>query len=542
MQEVTSFVKAQSPLSLAMNREFKKNDSAKSTDVKDSKSFVSIMLAQLIENQSNTKSTAKNVKKDLTSEETSTATKDIKASTKDVKSVDEHLLDDMLKIVSALKNGTQSTVFPTLKSSSSRLEKVLNNEVALKEFSEVKNITDLLALSKKYNLGLEKLTFSQEKIESLEKTFPQLTQNNFFDNTDEISKTSKEEVKSFDKIPSISPLNKKNVQHDKPTEPSSALKDFMSKESAEKPKVEVKITQTTDLENTNETMLFNEKQSIKEIKIVVEENVNSKKSIPTPAEAVTQKATIPLNEEKKADAKSKVEIPTKVSEKAEETEVKAPSITTRINEPKIDSNANAKGLTESILQTIKLEKPLPTKVAEPIEVATPIATSSNEIVSESNEDKHTNNDIKVEIKTTQKQDINVKQTTTTPKESLNQFANDLREKIENYKPPVMKVELALNPKNLGEVDVTLLTRGNNLHVNISSNTSTMSLFTQNQVEFKNALINMGFTNLEMNFSDQQKNEQQHNHSKNNTKNLEDLDEDAFNETLTTVELVVPRYV
>ncbi|MDD2383467.1 MAG: flagellar hook-length control protein FliK [Sulfurospirillaceae bacterium] len=537
MPDVTSFVKAQSPLSLAMSGESKKSDSAKSNDMKDTKSFISIMLAQLMDNQSSTKTTTKNVQKELTSEETLTETKKTKASTKDAKSVDEHLLDDMLKIFSALKNGTQDTIFPTLKSSSSRLEKVLNNEVALKEFSEVKNITDLLALSKKYNLGLDKLTFSQEKIESLEKTFPQLTQNNFFDNADEISKISQEEVESFDKTPSISPLEKKNVQNEKSMEPSSALKDFMSKESVEKPKVEVKITQTTDINSDNK------KQSTEEIKVIVEENLSNKKSTPTPTEIAVQKAAIPITEEKKVDTKIKVEIPTKTSEKSEEIEVKTPSVITRINEPKIDnSTTNSKGLTEAILQTIKLEKPLPTKGTEPVQVATPITSSSEEIVSENNEDKHTNNDLKVEIKSTQKQELTVKQTVTTSKESLNQFANDLREKIENYKPPIMKVELALNPKNLGEVDVTLLTRGNNLHVNISSNSNTMSLFTQNQAEFKNALVNMGFTNLEMNFSDQQKNEQQQNHSKNNTKNLEDLGEDAFNETLTTVELVVPRYV
>lgn len=192
------------------------------------------------------------------------------------------------------------------------------------------------------------------------------------------------------------------------------------------------------------------------------------------------------------------------------------------------------------MQTIKVEKPLSTKIPEATELTPTPATE--EISVENIESTNNNHELKVEIKTTSKQELNIKQPSTTPKESLNQFANDLREKIENYKPPVMKVELALNPKNLGEVDVTLLTRGNNLHVNISSNSNTMTLFTQNQAEFKNALVNMGFTNLEMNFSDQQGREQQQNQSKNNTENFEDLGEDTFNETLTTIELVVPQYV
>ena len=107
----------------------------------------------------------------------------------------------------------------------------------------------------------------------------------------------------------------------------------------------------------------------------------------------------------------------------------------------------------------------------------------------------------------------------------------------------MKVELSLFPKSLGEVDVTLLTRGNNLHVNITSTTSTMTLFTQNQAEFKNALINMGFHNLEMNFSDQRGHEQGQQQQKNApTGFFDDLSEENLAETVTTVELVVPRYV
>ena len=126
-----------------------------------------------------------------------------------------------------------------------------------------------------------------------------------------------------------------------------------------------------------------------------------------------------------------------------------------------------------------------------------------------------NTPIMTETKIAPKQELTSnKQTTVLPKESLGQFATDLKEKVEAYKPPIMKVELSLFPKSLGEVDVTLLTRGNNLHVNITSTTSTMTLFTQNQAEFKNALVNMGFTNLEMNFSDQRGKEQQQNNNKN----------------------------
>ena len=125
--------------------------------------------------------------------------------------------------------------------------------------------------------------------------------------------------------------------------------------------------------------------------------------------------------------------------------------------------------------------------------------------------------------------------------SLNQFTNDLKEKMDAYKPPLMKVKMALNPKNLGEVEVTLIHRGNNLHVNITSNTNTMSLFTQNQAEFKNSLVNMGFTNLEMNFSDQGKNSRQNQQS--NKKNGASFEEyNNKDEQESSIELIVPRYI
>ncbi|WP_079860714.1 flagellar hook-length control protein FliK [Campylobacter jejuni] len=102
----------------------------------------------------------------------------------------------------------------------------------------------------------------------------------------------------------------------------------------------------------------------------------------------------------------------------------------------------------------------------------------------------------------------------TPKETLQYFSQDLKEAVDQYKAPITKLSITLNPNNLGEVEVTLIQRGNNLHINFNSNTNAMNLFIQNQVEFKNSLVNMGFTGLEMNFSDQGKREQNQNQRKN----------------------------
>ncbi|EDP6853998.1 flagellar hook-length control protein FliK [Campylobacter upsaliensis] len=104
--------------------------------------------------------------------------------------------------------------------------------------------------------------------------------------------------------------------------------------------------------------------------------------------------------------------------------------------------------------------------------------------------------------------VNQNQKIISPKETLQYFSKDLKEAMQEYKAPITKLSITLNPSNLGEVEVTLVQRGANLHINFNSNHNAMNLFLQHQAEFKNSLVNMGFTGLEMNFSDQGKKEQQ----------------------------------
>ncbi|ECO2083071.1 flagellar hook-length control protein FliK [Campylobacter coli] len=130
----------------------------------------------------------------------------------------------------------------------------------------------------------------------------------------------------------------------------------------------------------------------------------------------------------------------------------------------------------------------------------------------------------------------------TPKETLQYFSQDLKEAVDQYKAPITKLSINLNPNNLGEVEVTLIQRGNNLHINFNSNTNAMNLFIQNQAEFKNSLVNMGFTGLEMNFSDQGKREQNQNQGKNRSGyGFKDaLDGKTENEKVN-LELVLAKY-
>ncbi len=130
----------------------------------------------------------------------------------------------------------------------------------------------------------------------------------------------------------------------------------------------------------------------------------------------------------------------------------------------------------------------------------------------------------------------------TPKETLQHFSQDLKAAMEQYKAPITKLSITLNPRNLGEVEVTLVQRGNNLHINFNSNTNAMNLFIQNQAEFKNSLVNMGFTGLEMNFSDQGKREQNQNQGKNRSGyGFKDALEGKTENEKVNLELVLAKY-
>ena len=131
--------------------------------------------------------------------------------------------------------------------------------------------------------------------------------------------------------------------------------------------------------------------------------------------------------------------------------------------------------------------------------------------------------------------------------SVRSFAAQMVEKISEFKPPVTRVNLQLHPAELGEVNITMIARANNLHVNVTSANATMALFLQNQAEFKANLVNMGFSDIQMSFSDHKEgsNTQQ---NANKAKKSYESDEDGvmINEFEgsgeSTLEIVLPRYI
>ncbi|MFA6188695.1 MAG: flagellar hook-length control protein FliK [Sulfuricurvum sp.] len=134
-------------------------------------------------------------------------------------------------------------------------------------------------------------------------------------------------------------------------------------------------------------------------------------------------------------------------------------------------------------------------------------------------------------------------------QSMRHFAIDLKEAAENYKPPFTRLTMKLNPERLGEVDVTLIQRGNNVHVTIqSNNTASVAFLAHNATELKAQLAQQGVTNTTMNFmtssDNQQQNPQQQQQQQNENRfrayaSLEELQHSS--EELSALEIIIPHY-
>lgn len=134
--------------------------------------------------------------------------------------------------------------------------------------------------------------------------------------------------------------------------------------------------------------------------------------------------------------------------------------------------------------------------------------------------------------------IETNQSKTFVKETLPSFANDLKEVVEKYKPPVSRIKINLNPAELGEIEVSVRVRGNSLNIQLNSqNHTTTNLFITHQIELRNTLVAMGFSGLDMNFSQKQEQENKKNQNK-QTKKDEEQNEENENQT-NVINLNVP---
>ncbi|MGL2530592.1 flagellar hook-length control protein FliK [Helicobacter pylori] len=97
---------------------------------------------------------------------------------------------------------------------------------------------------------------------------------------------------------------------------------------------------------------------------------------------------------------------------------------------------------------------------------------------------------------------------TAPKETIKHFAQQLKQEIQEYKPPMSKISMDLFPKELGKVEVTIQKVGKNLKVSVISHNNSLQTFLDNQQDLKNSLNALGFEGVDLSFSQDSSKEQQ----------------------------------
>ena len=134
------------------------------------------------------------------------------------------------------------------------------------------------------------------------------------------------------------------------------------------------------------------------------------------------------------------------------------------------------------------------------------------------------------------------------KQMIKYISQDVKTAIEDYKSPFTRIKLQLNPQKLGQVDLTVVQRGQNLHVNISSNNAAINTLALNANELRTQLNNNGINNATLNFnnqpqgdgssSGQQRQNEREAHQAYNYYESEEENE----EILDSLEIIVPSYV
>ncbi len=96
---------------------------------------------------------------------------------------------------------------------------------------------------------------------------------------------------------------------------------------------------------------------------------------------------------------------------------------------------------------------------------------------------------------------------TTPKETIKHFTQQLKQEIQEYKPPMSRISMDLFPKELGKVEVIIQKVGKNLKVSVISHNNSLQTFLDNQQDLKNSLNALGFEGVDLSFSQDSSKEQ-----------------------------------
>lgn len=132
--------------------------------------------------------------------------------------------------------------------------------------------------------------------------------------------------------------------------------------------------------------------------------------------------------------------------------------------------------------------------------------TTKEISENKEKTKETNNSTQ-NAQNTQASDKTSENKSVTPKETIKHFTQQLKQEIQEYKPPMSRISMDLFPKELGKVEVTIQKVGKNLKVSVISHNNSLQTFLDNQQDLKNSLNALGFEGVDLSFSQDSSKEQ-----------------------------------
>ncbi len=219
-----------------------------------------------------------------------------------------------------------------------------------------------------------------------------------------------------------------------------------------------------------------------------------------------ERTTPPSNEKKTPPLKEALEMnaikrdKTLSKKKSEKTQTKAqttaPSATPE-NAPKIPLK------TPPLMPLIGANPPPNNNAPTPLEKeeTTKEASDNKEKTKETNNSAQSTQNAQASDKTSENKSV-------TPKETIKHFTQQLKQEIQEYKPPMSRISMDLFPKELGKVEVTIQKVGKNLKVSVISHNNSLQTFLDNQQDLKNSLNALGFEGVDLSFSQDSSKEQE----------------------------------
>ncbi len=251
----------------------------------------------------------------------------------------------------------------------------------------------------------------------------------------------------------------------------------------------LKTTQTP----TNHTLAKNDAKNTANLSSVLqslEKKESHNKERTTPPN--NEKKTPPLKEALQMNAiKRDKTLSKKKSEKTPihaKTQTTAPSATPE-NAPKIPLK------TPPLMPLIGSNPPPNDNIPTPLEKeeTTKEASDNKEKTKETSNSAQSAQNAQASDKTSENKSV-------TPKETIKHFTQQLKQEIQEYKPPMSRISMDLFPKELGKVEVIIQKVGKNLKVSVISHNNSLQTFLDNQQDLKNSLNALGFEGVDLSFS------------------------------------------